>query len=84
MQTRKAPRCGYAIVLIDGQSFEGWTTVDATGVLHIDQCKLRVKDAAQKVDGIRRQQIQPRTFSPSCGYEIRWLREAPQDSENER
>ena len=72
-----SPRAGYAIIVIPGQSsaLEGWATVERSGVLHLDQAKLRVSDATQP-DRIRRQPTASRTFSRSVPFEIRWLRPA--------
>ena len=67
-------RHGYAVVIVDHQAYEGWTTLDANGAVHIDQAKLRIRDSSRP-DGVRRQPILPRTFSRTHRFEVRWMRE---------
>jgi hypothetical protein len=80
--TESGAKSGYAITIIDRQGFEGWTTLDPSGTLHIEGAKLRVSDATQP-DGVRRQPILSRTFSRSIRYEIRWLREKTSEAPRE-
>ena len=67
-------RHGYAVVIVDHQGYEGWTTLDENGAVHIDRALLRTSDISQP-GGFRRRPIPARTFSRSRQFEIRWLRE---------
>lgn len=78
--TRRTTRQGYALVIVDHQGYEGWTTLDANGAVHIERALLRTSDISQP-DGFRRRTVADRTFSRSHRWEIRWLREPATDAD---
>lgn len=78
--TRRTPRQGYALVIVDRQGYEGWTTLDENGAVHIERALLRTSDISQP-GGFRRRTVADRTFSKSHRWEIRWLRGPATDAD---